>query len=247
MIVSLATQLKTRKQLRKCVKAHLLHNMKFVENEGTVKIKLDENGDAYARWRIYQNQNGRSVLVASYDETEEPKLQLFPNNINWTVFNHFSTQVLTIDSQNITTTESVCSKPCKAKEYLIQQELQCCWICRKCLVNEYIVNGTSCKACPFGQWPDKDTATYCIIIDTTYLKWSSWITLLLTGITTIGFLFTVYTKVFLHSEATRKNYQSHNKRTMFHNISWHIIGISNCFILFLQANLLDMSNKQTWI
>ena len=90
----------------------------------------------------------------------------------------------------------MCSKPCKTKEYLIQQELQCCWICRKCLVNEYIENGTGCKACPFGQWPDEDTATYCTVIETTYLRWSSWITLFLTGIIIVGLFCTFYTISF---------------------------------------------------
>ena len=161
-----------------------------------MKIKLDENGDAYARWRIYQNQNGNSVLVATYDETEEPKLQLLTEKIDWSVFSQFSTQILNIEGQNITTPESVCSKPCNAKEYLIQQELACCWICRKCLVNECIVNGSSCEACPFGQWPDEDTATYCTIIETTFLRWSSWITLILSGVIGIGMVFTFYTVVF---------------------------------------------------
>ena len=188
--------IENKRELQNCVKENLVPNMKFIENEGTVKIKLDENGDAYARWRIYQNQNGSSVLVATYDETEDPKLQLLTEQIDCSVFSHFSTQVLTVQGQNVTTPESVCSKPCKAKEYLIQQELQCCWICRRCLVNEYIVNGTSCKACPFGLWPDEDTATYCTIIKTTFLNWSSWIALLLTGIIIVGLFFTFYTTVF---------------------------------------------------
>ena len=188
--------IENKKELQNCVKDNLVPNMKFIENDGTVKIKLDENGDAYARWRIYQNQNGNSVLVATYDETEVPKLQLFTEQIDWSGFSHFSTQVLSIQGQNVTTPESVCSKPCKAKEYLIQQELACCWICRKCLVNEYIVNGTSCQTCPFGQWPDEDTATYCTIIKITFLNWSSWITLLLTGIIIVGLLFTFYTTIF---------------------------------------------------
>ena len=116
-----------KNQLSHCVKENLIPNMKFIENDRTVKIKLDENGDAYARWRIYQNQNGKSaILVATYDETENPKLQLFNEQIDWSVFSHFSTQVLTVQGQNITSPESVCSRPCKAKEYLIQQELQCC-------------------------------------------------------------------------------------------------------------------------
>ena len=161
-----------------------------------IKIKLDENGEAYARWRIYQNQNGNSVLVATYDETADPKLQLLAEKIDWSVFSHFSSQILTVGSQNITIPESVCSKPCKAKEYLIQQELPCCWTCRMCLVNEYIVNGTGCQACPFGQWPDEDTATYCTIIEVTYQSWSSLISLLLTTIIIIGLLFSIYSGVF---------------------------------------------------
>ena len=199
---SIATRDKTL--LRSCVKEHLISNMKFVENDGTIKIKLDENGDAYARWRIYQNQNGSSVLVATYDETEEPKLQLYIQKIDWSAFNHFSTQVVNIDGQNITTPESVCSKPCKSKEYPIQQELQCYWICRKCLVNEYIVNGTSCQPCPFGWWPGENTATYCTIIETTYLKWSSWITLILAGIIVLGLFFTIYTTVFYMQKRKEK-------------------------------------------
>ena len=182
-----------KKQLRKCVKANLVPNMKHIENDGMIKIKLDENGDAYARWRIYQNQNGISALVATYDETEDPKLQLFTEKIDWSIFSHFSTQILTVGSHNITTPESVCSKPCKAKKYFIQQELPCCWTCRMCLVNEYIVNGIGCKACPFGQWPDEVAATYCTIIEMTYQNWSSLITLLLTAIIIIGLIFTFYT------------------------------------------------------
>ena len=117
--------------------------------------------------------------------------------INWSMFGHFSAQNLKIQNHSITIPESVCSKPCQPKEYLIQQELPCCWDCRKCYVNEYIVaNGTSCKACPFGQWPDEETATYCTIIETTYLKWSSWITMLLSGIIVLGLFFTIYAAVF---------------------------------------------------
>ena len=145
----ISVPVKDQKQLQSCVKENLVPNMKFIENDGTVRVKLDENGDAYARWRIYQNQNGIPILVATYDETENPKLQIFTEKLDWSVFGHFSTQVLSVEDQNITTPESVCSKPCKAKEYIIQQELACCWTCRKCLINEYIVNGTSCKACPF--------------------------------------------------------------------------------------------------
>ena len=136
---------------------------------------------------------------------------------------------MTIEGQNIKTPESVCSKPCKAKQYLIQQELQCCWICRKCLVNEYIVNGTGCEACPFSQWPDADTATYCTFIETTYLKWSSWITLLLTGIIVVGLSFTIYTVVFY----IKKRKEKIIKATTRELCSMILVGISLAYITAL--------------
>ena len=221
--------IRDKPQLRSCVKENLVQNMKYVENEGTVKIKLDENGDAYARWRIYQNQNGNSILVATCDETENPKLQILVEKIDWSIFSQFTKQILNIEGQNITLPESVCSKPCKAKEYLIQQELACCWICRKCLVNEYIVNGTSCQACPFGQWPDEETATYCTIIETTFLKWSSWITLILSGVIGIGMVFTFYTVVFY----ILKRHEKIIKATTRELCSIILLGISMAYLAAL--------------
>ena len=187
--------------LRKCVRGWtLIKNLKNVEHEGTIKIKIDENGDAYARWVMYQNQivNGRreNILVGSYDELEEPKLKLFFDKIDWTPFEGLSTQVLSVDDKNFTTPQSVCSKPCTTREYYVQQELPCCWDCRTCHVNEIIINKTLCEPCPFGQWPDEDTATECIVIEKTYLKLNYWVTLFLIAVSIFGLLFTLYTSVF---------------------------------------------------
>ncbi|RWS23401.1 metabotropic glutamate receptor 3-like protein, partial [Leptotrombidium deliense] len=40
----------------------------------------------------------------------------------------------------------------------------CCWSCKKCASNEYVVNETECKACEEGKVPNKD-ATNCIPMD----------------------------------------------------------------------------------
>ena len=170
--------------LRSCVKGkNLVNNLKFVEIDGTVNIKIDENGDAYAKWTMYQMQhregNTEQILTATYDELREPNLIIFWENIDWSAFKNFSQQVLNILHKNITTPESVCSKPCQPKEYRIQQELPCCWDCRKCLVNEYIINGSICEPCLFGQWPEEENAAYCVTIEKTYMKFSDWVALFL--------------------------------------------------------------------
>ena len=195
--------------LRSCVKGgNLVKNLKFVEIDGTVNIKIDENGDAYAKWNMYQTQhrdgNIEEVLTATYDELGKPKLVIFWDTIDWSVFKNFSQQNLNLSDKNITTPESVCSKPCQPREYRIQQELPCCWDCRKCLVNEYIINGTLCELCPFGQWPDEDYAEYCVTIEKTYLKLGDWVTLFLLGVTVIGLAFTIYTSGFYIANRERK-------------------------------------------
>ena len=195
--------------LRSCVKGgNLVNNLKFVEIHGTVNIKIDEHGDAYAKWNMYQTQhrdgNIEEVLIATYDELGKPKLVIFWNKIDWSVFKNFSQQRLNLSDKNITTPESVCSQPCQPREYRIQEELPCCWDCRKCLVNEYIINGTFCEPCPFGQWPEEQYAEYCITIEKTYLKLGDWVTLFLLGVTVIGLAFTLYTSGFYIANREKK-------------------------------------------
>ena len=50
--------------------------------------------------------------------------------------------------------ESVCSMPCKTKEYCVQKELICCWECRQCRKNEIIVDQERCEQCDLTTWPD---------------------------------------------------------------------------------------------
>ena len=58
--------------------------------------------------------------------------------------------------------DSVCSRPCPAKQYYQQRELVCCWDCIPCRNNE-ILNGemTGCELCPLLTWPDAETAKVC--------------------------------------------------------------------------------------
>ena len=131
-------------------------------------------------------------------------MQLYFDQIDWTSFQHLSQQTIQIGSSFLVTPESVCSKPCKPKEYRIQQELPCCWDCRTCHVNEYIINGTLCDECPFGEWPEEQNATYCVTIEKTYLKFDEWIAMFLLGMATLGLIVTIYTSGFYIANRSKK-------------------------------------------
>ncbi len=62
---------------------------------------------------------------------------------------------------------------------MFPQELECCWECRECFPHEYIINDTICKACPFGEWPDTESATWCEPLEAEYLKLDYWVTILI--------------------------------------------------------------------
>ncbi len=193
--------LKNREALRSCVSgSNLISNLKFTQHSGAFDIAIDANGDAFAKWDMYQYQSVGGQLqkrkIGIYNELSNPKLIIELNMIDWSVFSNLSQQFLTIGDVNISVPESVCSHPCKAREYFVQQELLCCWECRACNLNEFIVNNTRCVACPFGSWPDDYTATNCVKITKTFLKFNNWITLLITVCSLFGLLATFSVAVF---------------------------------------------------
>lgn len=84
--------------------------------------------------------------------------------------------------------ESVCSKPCQPGEYALQQELKCCWLCKKCRENERVLNGTGCEICPPLTWPDDKTFDICINIDATYLQFNQPLPLVVLVICVLGMI-----------------------------------------------------------
>ena len=67
-----------------------------------------------------------------------------------------------------------------------QKELPCCWECKTCRNNEIIVNGTRCQQCNLTTWPDDVTATQCLPIAATYLRWTDTLSVALLVLTLIG-------------------------------------------------------------
>ena len=68
----------------------------------------------------------------------------------------------------------------------LQKELPCCWECKTCRDNEIIVDGTRCQQCNLTTWPDDVTATECLPIAATYLRWTDTLSVALLFLTLIG-------------------------------------------------------------
>ncbi|XP_014669367.1 PREDICTED: metabotropic glutamate receptor 5-like, partial [Priapulus caudatus] len=87
--------------------------------------------------------------------------------------------------------ESICSKPCPERFYKIQLELPCCWECRRCRINEYLLeNRTDCLLCPLYSWPAEPHGTTCELIPVTYIQWGDALAVLLTTIAVVGVICT---------------------------------------------------------
>ncbi len=173
--------------LASCIKGNLLlAYLKNVTFDGhTGLVKFDQNGDMLGHYMIKQHRytpKREEKEVALWDKARG-KITVHHENIDWSFFNFEN------ENQNEELIiESVCSKPCKIKEYSVRLELPCCWDCRNCRENEIIVNASHCELCEMGTWPDKVSATVCEDIIPDYLEWSEGISLGLLVLTIFGIL-----------------------------------------------------------
>ena len=145
------------------------------------KIQFNSNGDMTGDILILQYQKiqggpGDKAAI-SYEAVEVGSWNSKYNRINITdrlltwknyIPSNHSTK---LNHSLQTPMESVCSQPCQLGEYLIKQELPCCWECLKCRDNEIVnQNGTGCQACPLYTWPDEVSVTNCTEIPLTFLQ-----------------------------------------------------------------------------
>lgn len=56
------------------------------------------------------------------------------------------------------TIKSLCSEPCKFGHVKVtkQDELKCCWSCKKCENYSYVLDDFTCQDCDSGYWPNKN-------------------------------------------------------------------------------------------
>ena len=161
---------KDQSLLEECVKGEkLLSYMKDVSFEGKVgQIKFNSDGDLLADYTFFQYMNNKNEharnIIGTWDKSTE-YLELFEENIHWDMLNKDIDYIEPIEG----IPESLCSKPCANKQFPVQQEVPCCWICRECRNNEIIVNASVCEVCPETTWTDDENATECIPIGPTYM------------------------------------------------------------------------------
>ena len=94
------------------------------------------------------------------------------------------------DSRVTNSPISVCSKPCKSGEFLVNLELKCCWECRKCRRNEVVIrNGSACEECELLSWPNQEHFLTCDPIEPSYLQWTAPQTMACLILAVLGLLF----------------------------------------------------------
>ena len=146
---------KNKRKLNDCLNARklILEYMKNVSFHGNVgHIKFDAQGYVMGTYKITHiigNSSFKEILVGTY-QVEGRKLSFDASNLQWSL------------NGSPTIPDSVCSQPCAPGEYFVNEEVECCWDCRKCRENEVTsTNGTSCVECPRFWWRDRMTAAFC--------------------------------------------------------------------------------------
>ncbi len=175
--------------LRTCIEGKvLLSFMKNVTFQGmSGKITFDKTGDMMGEYDLFQfvydheANAGKTKTIGMWDKSTE-KLILYEEQIEWDFFSVLPGSDVKVSG----IPESVCSKPCKEREFAVQKELKCCWECMTCRNNEFIVNNSKCDVCEENTWPDDQNATTCELIRPTYMRAGEPISIGLLTLTSVG-------------------------------------------------------------
>ena len=84
--------------------------------------------------------------------------------------------------------KSLCSEKCPFGHVKVtkQNELTCCWTCKKCDNHSYVIDdGFTCQDCQLGHWPNRNL-TGCEPLPLVYLQWNEPATLFALLVSFIG-------------------------------------------------------------
>lgn len=190
------------KEVRRCVTGPLLRDYLFnVSFFGfaNMTVSFDEKGDIRGRYKIkhLRKDDGQyNEILLGYAEIATNNLFISEDRVQWAADHD--------DHADHSVPESVCSHPCPWRHYKIQKTL-CCWECRICRDNEYLVfNGTNCISCPHLTWPDVKDASKCIKIPPTFLRWSDTVIGIIIVVVLLGVIFVVSTGVLYYRRRSAK-------------------------------------------
>jgi metabotropic glutamate receptor 2/3/metabotropic glutamate receptor 6/7/8 len=157
-------------KLKDCINGPLLFEyMKNETFEGVGgNITLNDDGDNVEEFFISQWQYDdkgvvRRVRIGKW-LMENSGIEVYPENVGWYRGGKFR--------QDLTVPTSVCSVECGPDEFRIQLDQKCCWECKKCHVEERLVNnGTKCELCPEFTWPNQTHYRSCDPVTPVFLTW----------------------------------------------------------------------------
>ncbi len=152
-------------------------------------ISFNEQGALVGQYIIRQyisnRKENKEVTIGVWDQGRN-EIIVDESLLDWTSFHSPN------ESDQSSLPSSICSTPCKDKEYAVQMELPCCWECRSCRSTEYLkANNTGCQQCPTNYWPDEETTTFCVKIEPQYMRWADSIVISLTALTLISLIISI--------------------------------------------------------
>lgn len=181
----------TGMELRKCVKGPMLlqylTNVSFPGYSFEGLIRFDDKGDIRGKVSIENLKIVRGRYeFESVGEWDENGLVVNDNLIQWPV-------MTTLDTGTGSAPRSVCSLACPVGYFKLQLEVLCCWECRPCRQNEYLIaNDTDCMACPMFTWSEVNH-TSCYVIPADFLSWKNSESILIVLCDILGLVATVFT------------------------------------------------------
>ena len=178
-----------------CIKGNmLLQYIRQTEVNGVSGlVSFDENGDLRVKYILQQVQKdgkgGYTTIIVGEWDSLSPNNRL---NIDMDILDFsmiMSNEILNGTEQIL---KSVCSEPCPPRHSIVRGDIPCCWECHECRPNEVLIrNGTKCESCDQNTWPDDVTGDICVDIYSSYLKWTSPISISLLSIASFGFAVSV--------------------------------------------------------
>ncbi len=97
------------------------------------------------------------------------------------------------------TIKSICSEPCSHGYVKVtkQNELTCCWTCKKCENYSYVIDDFTCQECRLGFWPNSNL-TDCEPLPLVHLQWNEPATLFALLVSCFGIVAnTIVTYIFV--------------------------------------------------